>query len=166
MADDQKQPQKQETQTSEQFMKQDTKQQISDKVQELRKHIDEQLEGDDINPMLIERVNQIFNDVIAAIPPDPQEPKFQRATILTTMTKLKQQMEGALQSVGAKEEVTNKFKAPLEQAESDAKAEDEKKQTAQPAGPSQSPQNPAPQSPDQVGQPGTGQQPAQPTPSP
>lgn len=163
---DQKQPQKQETQSSEQFMKQDTKKEISEKVQELRKHIEEQLEGDDIDPMLIERTNQIFNDTMAAIPPDPQEPKFQRATILTTMTKLRQQMEGALQSVGAKEEVTNRFKAPLEQAEDQAKQEDEKKKVAQPAGPSQSPQNPAPSSDQEVGQPGTGQQPAQPTPSP
>lgn len=136
MADD-KQPQKLD-QSSAQSSKQDTKEEITKKVKELREHIDEQLEGDDVDPMLIERTNQIFNDAIAAIPPDPQEPKFQRATITTTLTKIKQQMEGALQSVNAKEEVTKRFKAPLETAEKQAKEEDQKKGTAQPAGPSQS----------------------------
>lgn len=139
MADQQNQDQPQKLdQSSAQTSKQDTKEEITKKVKELREQIDEHLEGDDIDPMLIERTNQIFNDAIASIPPDPQEPKFQRATIATTMTKIKQQMQGALQGVGAKQEVSDRFKAPLETAEKQAKEEDQRKGTAQPAGPSQS----------------------------
>lgn len=140
MADQQKlDPNKKDQAQSEQFKKQDTKEEIAAKVKELREQIDEQLnESDDINPMLVERINQIFNDVIAAIPPDPQEPKFQRATIATTMTKLKEQATGALENLGTKKEVADRFKGPFEEAEKKAKEEDQKKGTAQPAGPSQS----------------------------
>lgn len=141
MADqDKKSPQEQGQ--SDQFKKQDTKEEISLRVKELREQIFDQIQDDkDIDPMMIERMNQIFNDVVAAIPPDPQIPIFQRATIATTMTKLKEQATAALKNANAKQEIAEKLTGPFEEAEKKAKEEDQKKGTAQPAGPSQSQEN-------------------------
>lgn len=133
-------PNKKDKADSAQFQKQDTHEEIIEKVKELREQIFDQIEGDDsIDPMIVERMNQIFNDAIVSIPPNPQEPKFQRATIASTMTKIKEQAVGALNSFNTgKENVTDKFKGPFEEAEKKAKEEDKEKGTAQPGGPSQS----------------------------
>ena len=152
MANDpsQSQPQKQD-----QAPKQDTKEEITKRVNELKETIFKSMEGDDksdkndaergreaeANLHLTERLNQIFNDVLAAIPPDIQEPKYQRATIASTMTKLREQAEAAIKNANTEEGRADSLVQPIKDAEEKAKQEDEKKGTQQPAGPSQSPQN-------------------------
>ena len=116
----------------------DTKEEISLKVQELKDQVFAEIEDTNPPPEIYERINQIFNDALASIPADPQEPKFQRATVATTITKIKEQLSAAAQSFGGNKQATEKFMAPIETAEKEAKQEDEKKGTAQPAGPSQS----------------------------
>jgi hypothetical protein len=128
----------QEQASGDQFKKQDTKEEITLRVKELREQIDKHLEGNDVDPVLVERMNQIFNDVIAGIPPDPQIPIYQRATIATTMTKLKEQAQAIFASVNSKPEVGERFRSVFEEAEKKAKEEDMKKGTTQPGGPSQS----------------------------
>jgi len=128
----------QEKASGEQSKKQDTKEEIETRVKELREEIYGQLESTNAPPEVAERINQIFNDTVAAIPPDPQIPIYQRATIATTMTKLKEQLEAVLHSFNANKEISDKFMHPVEAAEKQAKEEDQKKQTAQPGGPSQS----------------------------
>ena len=135
---EQKQPEKKETQSSEQFMKQDTKEEIETRVKELRDHIFGELESTNAPPEVNERINQIFNDAVVSVPPDPQEPKFQRATIASTMTKIKEQLQAVFQASNANKEMTDKFMSSIEEAEQQAKEEDQKKGTAQPGGPSQS----------------------------
>ena len=126
----------QEKASGEQSKKQDTKEEIETRVKELREEIYGQLESTNAPPEVAERINQIFNDTVAAIPPDPQIPIYQRATIATTMTKLKEQLEAVLHSFNANKDITDKFIQPVEEAEKQAREEDHKKQTAQPGGPS------------------------------
>lgn len=122
--------------------KQDFREDIVARVRELREQVNPTLEEDGVDPMIVERLNQIFNDVMAAIPPDPkQDPPFQRATITTTMAKLRTQVEAALNSFSAKKEQTDSLKQPFVDAEEKARQEDRDKQVPPPAGPSQSPQD-------------------------
>jgi len=122
--------------------KQDSREDIVAKVTELKEKVNEMLvEDEGADPYLASRLNQIMNDTMAAIPPDPPpEPKFQRATLSSTMTKMKEQAEAVIASLSTKPEVADKFKQPFEEAESSAKAEDQTESVAPPAGPSQSPQ--------------------------
>jgi hypothetical protein len=118
--------------------KQDTREEMVAKLKELREQIDPMLEDKDLDIMVVERVNQIFNDVMAALPPDPRpDPVYQRATLASTMAKLRTQIEAAL--ANTKPELVDKFKAPIKSAEEEAKKEDEKRGVPPPAGPSQSP---------------------------
>lgn len=120
--------------------KQDTRDQMVGKLQELREKVYPTLEGDDTDPRIVERVNQILNDVMAAIPPDPRpDPVYQRATLSSTMGKLRAQIESALDSIDTKKENTDKIKQPFVDAHEEAKKTDEEKQVPPPAGPSQSP---------------------------
>lgn len=122
--------------------KQDLREDILERVRKLREEVNPMLEEEGVDPMIVERLNQIFNDVTAAIPPDPkQDPPFQRATITTTMAKLKTQVEAALSSFNAKKERLDSLKQPFVDAEEKAKEEDKEKQVPPPAGPSQSPQD-------------------------
>jgi hypothetical protein len=161
----QSQPQKQD-----QAPKQDTKEEITKRVNELKETIFKSMEGDrkdesdkddknknvergreaEANLHLIERLNQIFNDALASIPPDVQEPKYQRATIATTMTKIREQAEAAIKNASTKQEHADSLVQPIKDAEEKAKKEDEEKGTQQPAGPSQSPQNYQPAQPVQT----------------
>lgn len=121
--------------------KQDLREDIAARVKELREQVNPTLEQEGLDPIIVERLNQIFNDVMAAIPPDPkQDPPFQRATITTTMGKLRTQVEAALNSFNAKKEQTDSLKQPFIDAEEKAKQEDKDKQVPPPSGPSQSPQ--------------------------
>lgn len=120
--------------------KQDRREEIVERVTQLREKVNPLLEEDGIDPAIVERLNQIFNDTMAAIPPDPkQDPPYQRATITTTMAKLKTQVEAALAGMSATKEHIDKFKQPFVEAEEAAKQEDKDKQVPPPAGPSQSP---------------------------
>lgn len=118
--------------------KQDTRDQILEELKKLREQIDPSFEDKDMDLTVVERVNQIFNDVMAAIPPDPRpDPVYQRATVFSTMTKLRTQIEAAL--ANTKPELADKFKGPVKSAEEEAKKADEKRGVPPPAGPSQSP---------------------------
>lgn len=121
--------------------KQDHREDIVERVKKLREEVNPKLEEEGIDPMIVERLNQIFNDVVAAIPPDPkQDPPFQRATITTTMAKLRTQVEAALNSISTKKEQTDSLKQPFVEAEERAREEDKEKEVPPPSGPSQSPQ--------------------------
>jgi hypothetical protein len=118
--------------------KQDTREMMVAKLRELREQIDPMLEDKDLDLTIVERMNQIFNDVMAALPPDPRpDPVYQRATLSSTMTKLRTQIEAALSNT--KPELADKLKAPIKSAEEEAKKKDEKEKVPPPAGPSQSP---------------------------